>query len=272
MIIRKVEGELICTLQNDHGHESGVLAGYWGNEEFARPAGFEPLVDACFRHDEAWRFLDELPTVDKATGEPYSFLSMPLLTRLQAYRHGAERVAETNPYGGFLVSMHYEGFFNQRFGLDPGLMAPMIPKEDEQAMRSFFSMGQVMRTKYRVDAAQRQGIACSFETAPLPRHAYLILQVVDAISLFLCLDSARTWPLGAVPLSTSGPTVELMMRPGAERGVVEIDPWPFERGRVIRLAFPTRRVADRRYVDDSDLRRAFSAGVVERVLFDIVGK
>jgi hypothetical protein len=258
MIIRPEKGQLVLTRQIDHGHESGVLARLWGNETFARPMPFEELVDACGRHDEAWRHLDENPTVDHQTGQPHSFLTMPLDRLLPAYRDGAERIARGNPYGGFLVAMHYQGFFNQRFGLDQGLIGRSLDDSNRARIQEYLSAMEMMRGRFRSQAIERQRLLCRWATSPETTHAYLLLQVVDVISLFLCLGPGRTWPLGIVPKTTGGSPISMELRPGPKPGTHVVDPWPFRKAEHIVLRFPVRRIPDRLYTSDTDLRQTIT--------------
>ncbi|MBY0588741.1 DUF3891 family protein [bacterium] len=269
MIIRPENGAWIVTRQIDHGHQSGVLASRWGNELFARPIPFDELVDACDKHDEAWRYLDEHPSVDQTSGEPHSFMTMPLDRLLPVYRDGAERVGKDNPYGGFLVAMHYQGFFNQRFGLDQGLLARSVPINDVEVIRTYLASMEMMRGRLRSRAIETQQLSCHWATAPSTVHAYLMLQVVDVISLFLCLDPTRTWPLGWVPRTPGGTLMTLTMRPSTEAGLVHVEPWPFQRAGVIELNFPVRRLVQRRFESDDDLRQSLHLSPWEHFSFRV---
>ena len=270
MIIRSENGELVLTRQIDHGHESGVLARLWGNETFARPVPFDELVDACGRHDEAWRDLDEKPTVDPQSGQPHSFMTMPLERLLPAYRDGAERIARDNPYGGFLVAMHYQGFFNQRFGLDQGLIGRTADESHRALIDEYFSAMQMMRGRFRSQAIERQRLLCRWATAPETTHAYLLLQVVDVISLFLCLGPGRTWPLGIVPKTIGGTPVTMELRPSPDPGTYHVTPWPFQRDQPIVLRFPVRRIPDHPYISSSILQQMISKSALTNQSYTLV--
>lgn len=245
MITRKEEGDLIITRQIDHAAVSGELARHWGNEIFARPHHADSVDIACTWHDEAWRYLDEASPLNSETKRPHTFMDMPLDVILPAYLDGADRVGERDPYAGFLTMMHYQGFFNQRFGLDPSL--PTRDGTDEETLvANFMARAEMVRGILRAKAAQTQRININEAHYPPTAHAYLILQVVDVISLFLCVDPTRDWPLGHTQQTIGGERTPIIMKSlGAHR--LQVEPWPFVSPKEIEIQFPIRRIPDRDY-------------------------
>lgn len=171
-------GEWIVTRQIDHAEVAGQLAGHWGNEAFGLPIHRESVVLACGRHDEAWRDLDAHPRLNPVTSQPHSFLSMPLDVLLPAYIDGADRVGRIDPYAGFLVSMHYQGFFNGRFGLDPMLPLRTPSVAEQPRIADFSARMEQLRGRLRTMAAERHAVF-AHATSDVVAHAYLLLQVVD---------------------------------------------------------------------------------------------
>ena len=47
--------------QVDHQEQCRQMAERWGNDEFARPRPYPPLVEAAAWHDEGWRPWEEAP-------------------------------------------------------------------------------------------------------------------------------------------------------------------------------------------------------------------
>ena len=269
MIVRAEGDSLIVTRQVDHGAVSGVLASHWGNAEFPKPLPFDSVVFACGFHDEAWRFLDQVPVLDESTGWPHTFMSMPLPVILPAYMEGADRVGQKNPYAGFLVMMHYQGFFNKRFGLDKDLPSRTVTKEEEAAVRAYMAAAEMLRGRFRSRAWEEQRVVVGDASAPAISHAYLILQIVDVISLFLCLDPTANWPLGDVRRTVGGSLLTMQMRPLGS-GKVTVQPWPFQSKEPIEVTFPIRRIPNRRYSSTDDVQRTLSGANMETISFQIV--
>jgi hypothetical protein len=117
---------------------------------------------------------------------------------------------------------------------------------------------EMMRGRFRSQAIERQRLLCRWASSPETTHAYLLLQVVDVISLFLCLGPGRTWPLGIVPKTAGGIPTTMELRPGPQPGTFQVDPWPFRRGQPIVLHFPVRRIPDRPYTSDVDVQQTLS--------------
>lgn len=266
MILRQVNGELILTNQIDHAEVSGVLASHWGNGAFGRPVHFDSVVFACAKHDEAWRAFDDEPTIDPDTAQPHSFMSMPLDLILPAYYDGAGRVGREDPYAGFLVSMHYQGFFNSRFGLDPAL-AIRTPKENETSrLAAYYSAMEQLRGRFRTIAGE-QRIVFGHASSPVVAHAYLLLQVVDVISLFLCINPQGQWPLGEAYRTIGGQRVKFAMKPVGE-GSVEVSPWPFAVDS-IDIVFPVRRIPSRKYLSTQDVQSTIASAASDRLAYRI---
>ena len=99
------------------------MAERWGNDDFARPRPYPPLVEAAAWHDEGWRPWEEAPEVDD-DGAPVNFLDLDRDRHMALYRLGILRAAERSPRAGLLVSMHGQGLYEGRLGLS----APPEPR------------------------------------------------------------------------------------------------------------------------------------------------
>jgi hypothetical protein len=269
MIIRAEGDSLIVTKQIDHAGVSGLLASYWGNGEFPRPLPFESVVYACGAHDEAWRHLDEEPVLDQATGWPHTFMSMDLPVILPAYLDGADRVGRHDPYAGYLVMMHYQGFFNRRFGLDKDLPSRTIKKEEEASVKAYMASAEMLRGQLRSKAWEDKREMAGDASCPIISHSYLILQIVDVISLFLCLNPAQTWSLGDVRRTIGGPLATMKMSPSGPHRV-RVQPWPFATREGIEVTFPIRRIPNRRYSSTEEVRNTLRHADISSVSFRIV--
>jgi hypothetical protein len=238
------DGHLLLVRQTDHQVLSGLLAEAWGNEEFVRPEPFAPLLRAAYEHDNGWRAWEQAPKVDPATRRPYQFTDVPLEEHLAFYREGIDELAARDPHAGLLVTLHCQGFHNQRFGTMPEAVMKPHPPEREWALKRFM---------IDLQARQRElGRRITVDTAALWAQ-YELLQFLDRLSLYLCMPPLRPRDLGPVPVSAGGVLLTLRLTPGDE-GAVRLAPWPF-RTESVTLRVPLRRVPDRDYANDEDFCR-----------------
>src|SRR5947208_15818285 len=117
MIVRK-EGndELILIGQTDHSRLVGQLAALWGNDQFDHPEPYDSVVRAAAFHDYGWLRYETSPLLNSETGEPYSFLQVPLIpTQLDAYQWSLDWMAGIDRYSGLIVSMHRTGLWKMRY-------------------------------------------------------------------------------------------------------------------------------------------------------------
>lgn len=245
MIVTAQDGHLLLVRQTDHQVISGLLADAWGNEQFARPEPFAPLVRAAYDHDNGWYAWEQAPKVDPATRRPYQFTDVPLEEHLAFYRQGIDELAARDPHAGLLVNLHCQGFHNQRFGTMPeAVMKPHTP-EREAALKRFMIGLQTQ--------ARELGRRMSVDTATLWAQ-YELLQFFDRLSLYLCMPPQQAKALGPVPVGSGGKLLMLRLTP-AETGVVHVAPWPL-RSLSLMVRVPTRQVPDRDYGGDDEFRNA----------------
>ena len=66
----------------------------------------DDIVFAAREHDNGWREADAAPRVDRDSGEPYGFLSLPAADRIEIWRRGIHRYRERRPYAALLIHQH----------------------------------------------------------------------------------------------------------------------------------------------------------------------
>ena len=237
MIVRPDRGRLLLVRQTDHMALSGRLAEAWGNDRFARPEPFGPLIVAAAEHDAGWADWEAAPRVDPATWRPYQFTDLPVEEHLAFYQHGVNAVAAKDVHAGLLVNLHCQGLYNQRFGSAPEMTMSQHTPEQEAAIR---------RAIVALQAQERElGRRVQIEL-PVLWEQYDLLQNFDLLSLALCMPPVRERRIGS-----------LTLRPAGD-GAVTIDPWPFRQAEIV-AELPARRIADRDYSDDKDLRQELAA-------------
>jgi len=116
----------------------------------------------------------------------------------------------------------------------------------------------------RIDIPTRNGLAEAggkVEEDLLLRN-FRLLEFADQLSLNLCLDQCRFADVGLIPQPGAAAIKLTVWR--REAGCFVVEPWPFDRPE-LQLTLAAARIADRKYANDQDLRRAL-ADAQENVL------
>ena len=241
---------LVLVRQVDHQEQCALMAAAWGNDSFARIAPFAPLEDAAARHDEGWRRWEDAPEV--RDGAAVDFTEIDRATHVELYRQAIDAARARDARAGLLVSMHGQGLYEGRGGLDPG--PPPARAGRPAGVQAFLA------EQDRVQAGLRRSIGEGPELDAWAWAAYRLLQTWDALSLYLTwrsLLAGRETTLPQVPREAGDPGLDLRVRPDGPMACT-VDPWPFSGGEVA-LPVRARAVEDRPYADDLDLRESLGA-------------
>jgi hypothetical protein len=250
VIVSPRPGGLLLVRQVDHQDQCGLMADAWGNERFGRPEPYGPIALAARVHDEGWRAWERAPGVGP-DGAPVNFSAIDRPTHVALYREGIAAAAAHDPRAGLLVSLHGQGLYEGRRGLDPGPATPRAEREPE--VRAFLA------EQDDVQEALRTRIGAAPELDAWAWAGYRLLQTWDVMSLFLTWGTL--WDRGRltlpqVPRGAGDPGVELTLAARGE-GAVVCDPWPFAEG-AVELPVEARTVPDRRYASAGDLAAELS--------------
>ena len=241
MIVARDPGGLLLVRQVDHQEQCGLMARAWGNADFARPDPFPPVAEAAALHDEGWRDWEGAPR--QAEGAPVNFTDMDRAAHVSIYRECISAARRRDPRQGLLVSMHGQGLYEYT-----------PPERREPLAREFID------EQRRVQDEIRRELGGGAPLDDWASRGYRLVRAWDALSLYLTwrgLREGRDGRLADVPRAAGGEGVDLRLSPaGAWAAIVE--PWPFSAPRV-DLPVRARRIPDRPYADDEDLRRALSA-------------
>jgi hypothetical protein len=251
VIVSRRGGGLTLVRQVDHQEQCGRMAELWGNERFARPEPYEPIAQSARIHDEGWREWERMPAVD-VRGAPVDFTEIDRPTHVALYADGIRHACELDPRTGLLVSMHGQGLYEGRRGLDPGPPPPRAGREP--AVRKFLAEQDALQ------AELRRAIGGGPELDAWAWAGYRLLQTWDVISLYLTwhlLPSGREMTLPQVPRGVADPGVALALEPDGERACT-CAPWPFAAGE-LDLPVPARTVPDRAYASAEELAAALEA-------------
>jgi Protein of unknown function (DUF3891) len=243
MIVHPVGDSAEIVMQVDHSLVSGQLAELW--------PGLEPrasVLTAAAMHDCGWRSWEVAPRRDEETGGPQNFLRVDIGLHLAFYETGIGEVTARDRYAGMLVGKHLAGIYRRRYGTQAALAMQRAPAA--QAKVDEF----VGRVEQRFLALQGELGVADEEFW----HNYVLLQVFDRLSLWLCKgDPAGT---GRMEIALPDDGV-LTVEPAA--GGCALSPWPFAADEV-EIAVPVRVVPLTGYENDADVASAILAAPIEQ--------
>ena len=283
MLISRQDSALSLITQPDHGRLAGALARHWGNDQFRPAALQDALVYVADFHDDGWVPLDGAPIWNPDAQRPAHFLEVPLPVTAPAYKLGVDAIYEASPVAGVLESMHFTGFYRSRWGAD---QAPHVDHPDVPAIVEF---EEERRARTIRDTWPQDRHRSDYERDIW--HAYEILQVLDLLSLCMCLVDpmrpsssesvvmARTLfsidqePTQRVilraPRTKEGDRVDVTVRV-ADTNVFEVDPVPFGKAE-IAVEVPARLMDDKQYASEDKAADAYQSAPVEMRRLSVVG-
>jgi hypothetical protein len=245
MIVHPAGDSAEIVMQVDHSLVSGALAELWRELE---PR--ESVITAAGLHDCGWRSWEASPRLNAKTGRPQNFLQVDIDLHLEFYEAGIAEVTARDRYAGMLVGKHLAGIYRRRYGTQAALTLARAP--DAQAKIDEF----VGRIEERFTALQRE-LGVSDEEF---WRNYLLLQVFDRLSLWLCKgDPAGTGSMEIV-LPDDG---VLMVTPTAEG--CSLSPYPFAT-EPVAISVPVRVVPLTGYANDADCAAQILAAPIEQRL------
>lgn len=266
MVSRYDESRLLLVLQIDHSRIAGLLAAHWGNQDFAKPRPYFAMVLAAQEHDGGWWDWEIRPTLD-AQGHPPDYVgSMRALgedTWLEFNRRCIRRVAERDPYAGYIVSMHSEGLLNQGMGIlhymPDYTVFPNVQEfiREQQAYRAELIDEMRNLPEYESDISEER-LWTNFK----------YMEAFDQFAQFVC----NRYPFNS-KVRRNGPTSELSktpvpVAPGSKDVIMSVDvqdesnatvtPYPFDVNPLV-VSFPGRLVSNRPYARQEEFLPDFYA-------------
>ena len=256
---------LCVVFQIDHQTQCAAAAGQWGNDTFTRIDHWESLEVAVATHDAGWAAWEAAPEVDDE-GHPVDFPDLDRARHVQLARAGVDAAVRRGPRVGLLVSMHCEGLYRSRLGLDgPHRPLSTLPGVVQAFIAEQAPIQQVARAEIGNDESEGEGVEA------WAWAAYRLIQAWDSLSLFLTwrgLPAGRDWRLPAVPRRVGDQGVDLVLRRMDDR-TARCRPFPFV-GDSALLPVNARVIPDRTYRSHDDLRAALQDAEVERREYRVV--
>jgi hypothetical protein len=255
MFVSRTGQVLLLIRQTDHMRQVGEMGEAWGSEDvWPVHEGRDHLLCAAYQHDRGWRVYEAAPTVDPATHRPHDFNEVPVPQHVDFYRRAIDEVEALDPYAGLLVSMHGQGLYMGRFGVE----GERVPSSEQiahfdPALRAFIA--------HEAERQRRLRAALSPDDAELWRQ-YAVLQAWDRLSMFFCHGEMRKI-LGPVP-GPRGAVVISVERLDATRA--RLRPFPFA-GRSREFVVPAYVLPDRAFVSHADLRACLEGAAPQEMAF-----
>jgi hypothetical protein len=241
MLHRDDAAGLVVITQPAHAWVAGQLARAWGTARFPRPEPREEVCVAAERHDDGWLAWEAAPTLNPATGRPFSFLELPRAEHLAIWSKAGPTVLALGRYPALLVSLHGTGLYERH---DPA-QGPTDP-----AVQAFLDQEQALQTRLLTELQSDPDFAVHAAPEAIARNRRLIA-VWDALSLAICGGQRDPRRIGGVP-TVEGETVLSMLPESRDPARVAIAPWPFAE-EIVTLHFEGRHLPER-FADEATLR------------------
>jgi hypothetical protein len=249
MLLREDGEAVIAIPQPSHSWLSGQLARAWGNDRFAQPAPFEEVCLAAEQHDIGWLTWEAEPTLDPASGRPRTFMQVGPETHTALWHDGVRRAGIYGRYAALLVSLHADTIYSRFFRFDKA------PPEEARLVRAFLDEQHAFQ-QVTIASLMADPLTAADAAPEAIERNRLTIAALDWISLHLCWGVKEEVRIPEVPVA-GRERIEMRLRPGATRGEVIVDPWPFGPERLAVRA-EGKRLSDR-YTDDEALRAALRA-------------
>jgi Protein of unknown function (DUF3891) len=256
VIVQQQGDPMIVIRQTDHAFLSGYFAREWGNDTFARPEPFASFCLAAEEHDNGWQEWEMNPGVDLRTFAPYSFMTVPTAQHIALYQRGIDRAVKADLYAGFLVVSHCLGLYDRSRATMPGYSAKYVKAEEQPLANDFVQRLRLqqlrLKSDLRNDPAKKQFMDEQSLRANIQR-----LEALDRLSLHFCLGPSENSTIEGVPTDNLGNEVDWEVRTLGPNQFT-IHPYPFRRD-PLDFAILARRIARRRYTDETDLQGVLAA-------------
>ena len=263
MVCTYDESRFLLVLQTDHSRVAGHLAAHWGNGDFAALRPYTSMVLAAQEHDSGWWDWEIKPTVNDQ-GYPIDYIgSMKSIgySWLDFQRNGIERVAERDPYSGFIVSMHISGLLSQGMGL-----LPYMPEyAGDTRVQEYLGRQEKFRHGL-LDNVRASGWNSDEVTEEYLWTNFKHMEVFDQMAQFICnrypFNSAerKNGPTNMlsdtpVPVAPGLADVTLSVRVQDEARAI-VQPYPFDVDPLV-ISFPARLLPRVAYASQEEFLRHF---------------
>lgn len=181
MIVQDFPDHYVMIAQHDHAAISGTVAAKWKQHLLRGHDKRSSMEHAVTNHDIGWKLIDAAPFWNGETKAPYTFIDFPTAPKTMLYKYGIEEVARNDNYAALLCSRHYTRFLQNNLS----------------SVAQNFVHEEKLRQENLI-----QSIA-DFDKANFDFH-YGVLQMLDDISLFICLNEPGVHRADSHPFFKNG--------------------------------------------------------------------
>lgn len=219
--------------QREHARLAGVIAEHWVSSPASTVAVRDIVVPTIFRHDDGWKLWEDSPDVHADTGRPLSFLETSTETSHQLWTASIDGVSDLGPLAQYMVAAHFV-HLRRRSGDAESAESQRFIGDYESRCASWLAEWKENDPSSNTDVAAQ--------------HALSLLQLLDRISLWICMDDRR------VPHSFQSPGGEDLTLTPVAPGQFTLTPCRLD---VARLSLEVSGVVVplRHYTNPSDLAR-----------------
>jgi hypothetical protein len=217
MIVREMaDGQLLCINQMAHSMMAAVFCRHWGNDEFAPPIPYEPVMLGIAQHDNGWYDWEQSPQL-RHDGYPMDFLHGPVgREKLELWQGGIERVYLQHPYAGLIAGQHAAWMHAESL--------PTLAGEERCETQAFIDAQSeriVHTRRYWRDSETTGELLDEVNLIANTR----LLQFGDTASLQVTMpwESERTFPY----CPYRGGTDYVSIRMCHDHRAITFDPWPY---------------------------------------------
>jgi Protein of unknown function (DUF3891) len=257
MLMRKDDRGTLAIGQAAHAWVSGQFARAWGNARFGRVEPFEEVCLGAEQHDVGMAAWDLSPGFNPASGQPQSFLEMPITVNVELWRAGPRRLLRQSRYAALLASLHGSRLYVR-------LDLAGRPQAEADVIRRFLDEQRRFQDELLASLRADPVMAPAAAKEVVTRNSRLVW-TWDTLSLGLCLDWA---PCTASQVPTAGEPVDIELTSGDRPGRLSLDPWPFAADGVT-VRCEGQRLTGRAQSPD-EMREALASAPWETLEFELV--
>jgi uncharacterized protein DUF3891 len=228
--------------QAEHARLSGEMAAAWNAPACGDIEPRDALLYAIAHHDDGWPEWERSPGID-ADGRPVNFDEMSPVEATEIWRRSIDYCAHFDPVAGCVVAGHFTALL-ERFN-----SWRRAPDPVRSAAEAFLADCQRQMDRWLADWPGRPATA-----QVSADHAVSVLQLFDALSLWLCCQARSEAAKFIFPGAG-----RFEFAPTGENEFV-VSPWPLKTAELL-LQVPASHIPARPYTDREDLRRAIDTTV-----------
>lgn len=247
---------LLLILQVDHSKVTGWFAAHWGNDVFSRLSPYAAMVLAAQEHDSGWWDWEIKPQLNNEGLPPDYIGSIKHLggkVWLDFYRHGIYRLADQDPYAGYIVSLHSDGLLTQ----GRGLLAYMPDYSVYPEVKEFLAEQESYRAELMKQLTNSEQYRDFVSEEQLWTN-FKLMEVFDQMGQFVCnrypfsSTQRKNGPsntMSNVPVPTKlGSDDAVLTFTVKDESRATVAPYPFDVD-PLPVSFQGRLIPKRRYVD-----------------------